>query len=464
MGVCLPPRASALLNTLHDEPAALPVRTILAFWIPLAATWLMMAVEGPYISAIVARLPDLEYNLAAYGVAFSLAWFAESPIMMLLTASNTLVRDRASFLALRRFTYGLNALMTAGLCVGVLPPVFSLLAESIIGLPREVSRLAHAATVILIPWPAAIGYRRFYQGLLVRQHLTRRVAYGTVVRLVSMSATAAGLALTTRLPGACIGAAALATGVVMEAAASRWMARHVVASLLASADRQPGTLLSMKDIAEFYYPLALTSVLSLALGPLVIFGLGRSRAPIESLAVWPVVSALAFVFRSGGVGYQEVGVAMVGGNREHEPEVRRVGAMLGLSASAVFALMMLTPLGHLWFDRVAGLGARLSTVAIGSSRLLLLLPWLEYILSFQRARLIRQHRTRLVTAATAVEVGGLVAAMLFAVGVFDMIGAYAAAIGLVVGRVAANGFLMRTAAPVPVPAGRLETAATADRT
>ena len=45
----------------------------------------------------------------------------------------------------------------------------------------EIARLAHLSTIIMIPWPAAIGYRRFYQGILVRHHLTRRVAYGTVV-------------------------------------------------------------------------------------------------------------------------------------------------------------------------------------------------------------------------------------------------------------------------------------------
>jgi hypothetical protein len=409
----------------------------------------MMAIEGPYISVIVARLPETAFNLAAYGVAFSLAWFVESPIMMLLTASNSLVRDRLSFLALRRFTFGLNIIVTLAMVVLAVPPVFSFIAGELIGLPSEVARLAHIATALLIPWPAAIGYRRFYQGILVRHHLTRRVAYGTAVRLASMSLTAAGLAVTGWIPGACIGAAALAVGVVMEAAASRWMARHVVASILASAERAPGTLLSMREIAHFYYPLALTSVLSMALGPLVTFFLGRSRAPIESLAVWPVVNSLVFVFRSGGIGYQEVGVALIGLRREHELEVRRMASLLGVLASAALAVMLLTPLGHLWFGRVVGLPSELSALALGSARVLLLLPALEYALSFQRSRLILAHRTRVITAATAVEVGGLALTMMVAVGAFDMVGATAAAIALMVGRVAANGFLLAPSLSFP---------------
>ena len=75
----------------------------------------MMGLELPYIAAIVARLPDPAPNLAAFGVATSLAWCIESPIMMLLSAATALVRDRGSYLALRRFALLMIALVTAGM-------------------------------------------------------------------------------------------------------------------------------------------------------------------------------------------------------------------------------------------------------------------------------------------------------------------------------------------------------------
>jgi hypothetical protein len=46
-------------------------KKIFVFWMPLAATWLMMSVEGPFLAAVIARLAEPKYNLAAYGVAFS---------------------------------------------------------------------------------------------------------------------------------------------------------------------------------------------------------------------------------------------------------------------------------------------------------------------------------------------------------------------------------------------------------
>lgn len=413
---------------------------IILFWLPLAATWLMMAAEGPYLAAIVARMPAAAHNLAAYGVAVALAWLIESPIMMLLSAGTALVHGRASYLALRRFAFALNALVTLGMITLALPPVFRFVGETLIGLPPEIARLANLATIILIPWPAAIGYRRFYQGILVRHHLTRRVAYGTIVRLGTMSITAL-IAFALQVPGALLGAMALLAGVLAEAGASRWMAHALVAEVMHRDEPGEGSLLTMREIARFYFPLALTSMLSMALGPLVTFGLGRGRAPIESLAVWPVVQATAFLFRSGGVAFQEVGIAL----RDDEA-VPRVGLFLGVLASVALALVAFTPLETVWLERVSGLAPQLASFAVVPIRILVLLPFLEYLLSVQRAEWIVTHRTGVVTMATAIEGAGLAIALFATIGPLSMTGAIAGAIALIAGRLAANAYLFARAA------------------
>ena len=63
------------------------LKRVLVTWWPLAASWLLMGVELPALSAIVARLPEPEINLAAYGgVVFPIALIIESPIIMLLAS------------------------------------------------------------------------------------------------------------------------------------------------------------------------------------------------------------------------------------------------------------------------------------------------------------------------------------------------------------------------------------------
>lgn len=423
-----------------SNPSGQPptLRAILAFWAPLAATWLMMSMEGPTIAAIVARLGAPVENLAAYGLAFTLAWLAESPIIMLLSASTALASDGPSFRALRRFAAGLNAAVTVLLLLILLPPLFRTLAEDVMGLSSEVARLTHRAALLLLPWPAAIGYRRFYQGILVRNHQTRRVAYGTVVRLATMALSAAVLAWLSDLPGACIGAFSLTAGVVGEAAASRWMARRLVRGLLAEpvAERAAPT---QGELARFYLPLALTSMLAMSVGPLLTFFLGRGDHALSCLAAWPVVQSFAFLFRSGGVAFQEVGVALGG---DHPRAVRRAAATLALATCASFAAILFTPLAEVWFRRVLGLGPELLPFALPAARLMVLLPALEYVLSFLRSGWILARRTRVITAATALEVATVAGGMTLLVFGLGWTGIFAAGTAITLGRVAGCSLLL----------------------
>jgi hypothetical protein len=66
------------------------------------------------------------------------------------------------------------------------------------------------------------------------------------------------------------------------------------------------------EISKFYYPLALTSLISLGVHPIITFFVGHSRMSLESLAVLPVINSLVFIFRSFGLSFQEVGIALMG--------------------------------------------------------------------------------------------------------------------------------------------------------
>lgn len=70
---------------------ALRPSRIFALWLPMAGTWLMMAAEAPFLAAVIARLAEPKYNLAAFGVAYAVAILIESPVIMILSASTTLV-------------------------------------------------------------------------------------------------------------------------------------------------------------------------------------------------------------------------------------------------------------------------------------------------------------------------------------------------------------------------------------
>ena len=425
------------------EPFAPPTLSqgrILRFWVPLAGTWLMMACEGPLLTAVIARLADPKPNLAAYGVALAVAMLVEAPVIMLLSASTALVHDLGSFRRLRRFTHGLNVLITALMAVLLVPSLYSVVAGSLLGLPEAVARRTYLALLLLLPWPGAIGYRRFYQGLLIRRGLTRRVAYGTVVRLSTMASTALIATAWGRLDGAAVGGLALSVGVVAEAVAARLMSWAVVADLVAAGERPTADdpTRSLGPLATFYWPLATTSFLGLGIQPLVTFFVGHSRAPIESLAVLPVVNALVFIPRSLALAYQEVGIALMGERGKWYPSLRRFATTLALALGGGLILVAWTPLAGLWFGMVSGLTPELSRFALLPTRILCLFPALTVIQSLQRAVMVCARRTAPVTWATALEVLMVVAVLAVAITHFHAVGAVAAATALLLGRLAAN--------------------------
>ncbi len=416
---------------------------ILRFWLPLAATWLMMALEGPFLAALIARLPDPAPNLAAFGVAFAFAALIEAPVIMLMSASTALADSAHNFRRLRDFSYLLDVSMTLVMVLFVLPPVFDLLVFHVMGMPGPVVDRVHGALLLLLPWPGAIGYRRFHQGLLIRDRLTRRVTYGTVVRLTTVTTTGLLLARFSGLPGASVGTAALSAAVCAEAVFTRIMVRGSVRRLLAGeGDLTTGDFpLSFGRIANFYYPLALTSVISLAAHPIVAFFMGKARDPVASLAVLPVINAFTFLFRSLGLSYQEVMVALPGRRGEHTRELIRFALWLGLAATAAYVAVVMTPLVGFWFEGLSGLSPALAAFARPPARVLAVLPALAVLLSTQRGLLVHARRTGPITQATLIELGGIVAVLLVGIGRFELSGATLAAVAFLIGRVGGNLYL-----------------------
>ncbi len=399
----------------------------------------MMSVEGPFLAAVIARLDDSTFNLAAYGVAFAFALIVEAPIIMILSAATALVRDYESFRKLRNFSYTLNVLITIVMLIVLWEPVFAWLSEDVLVLPIPVAALTHRALAVLLPWPAAIGYRRFYQGLLIRAELTRRVAYGTAVRVVSMAGTALVLYYFFALPGALVGTSALSAGVVLESIATRLMALGLPERLRSEPAAEH---LSYRRIVDFYAPLALTSIISLAVHPLVTFSLGQSRLALESLAVFPVVTSLTFIFRSMGLSYQEVAITLLDGTRENFRRISWFAAVLGTVATVGLLLIAFTPLAGVWFRQVSGLSEELAQLSILPLQLFSLIPFFSVLIAYQRSILVAGRQTRPITVATVVEVVGIVTFLAVGIRAFDLVGVVAAVIALLGGRVLGNTYMM----------------------
>jgi hypothetical protein len=250
---------------------------------------------------------------------------------------------------------------------------------------------------IMTPWTWAIGLRRFQQGVLIRYGHSRAVGVGTVVRLLTLASLLGTGLLYGKLSGIAVGAGATASGVVAEALYVAWRTRPVLSKQLPHHTGATGRL-TMTDLIRFHTPLAMTSFIHLTTLPLGSAAMGRMPASLASLAAWPVVNGLTFLFRALGLAYTEV-VVVMSERTAARPVLRRFTLLLAGSATGLLLLVTATPLRELWLVGVAGLGPSLAALAAAALWFAIPYPGLTALQAYFQGLLVSAHRTRAITEA-----------------------------------------------------------------
>lgn len=388
-------------------------RDIFWFWLPLFASWLLMTAEGPLIAAAINRLPDEVIMLAAMGIVNSLSVTIESPIINLLATSTALVRDRASYLLVRRFTIHLCLILTAIAILVGYTPLFDAIVPGLLDVPDEIARWVRPGMQIMILWSAAIGWRRFLQGILIRFNRTRSIAWGTAVRLLASGGTVLALAVWGRWPGVIIGAVALMAGVLAEAAFATLAVRPVLRGELATGTpAAAGPPLTYRALLSFHLPLAATSLLVLLMQPLVTSSLARLDRPTESLAAWPILFQILLMARAAALALPEVIIALHRDRGTFGP-LRRFSFTLVGAVTAATAVFTLTPLAAFYVFQLQDMTPDVGELALSSLSLFLLFPALAVLTSWLRGLLIHGRHTRDVNVGMVINLAVTGATLLF---------------------------------------------------
>lgn len=432
---------------------SLPLHHVAKTWWPLAASWLLMALEMPALSAVIARLPEAEIHLAAYGgVVFQLALIIESPIIMLLAASTALSKDWASYRRLYRFMMTAGGLLTALHLLIALTPLYSLVVEGLIGAPLEIVAPARLGLIVMTPWTWSIAYRRFNQGVLIRFGHSQTVGIGTVVRLsANLVVLFVGYNLAQalgaqRVPGILVGTAAVAAGVVSEAVYAGLAVRPILRNEVRLAPPVEPAL-TWRAFFAFYIPLVMTSLLTLIANPIGSAALSRMPQSLASLATWPVVTGLIFMLRSMGIAYNEVVVALLDQHGAYRT-LKRFAELLSVLTTGLLFLVAATPLSAFWFERVSALPPFLAHLARTGLWLALPLPALSVLQSWYQGALLYGRRTRGVSESVMVYLA-VVAALLIAGATWGgAIGLYVGLAAMTMSMAAQTAWLAWHAAPV----------------
>jgi hypothetical protein len=201
-------------------------------------------------------------------------------------------------------------------------------------------------------------------------------------------------------PGIVVGSAAVTAGVLAEAIFIGLRVQAVLWNRLRPAP-PVSELLTWRAFLSFYIPLAMTSLLGLLMQPIGSAGLSRMPNALDSLAAWPVVSGLVFLFRSVGMAYNEVVVALL-----DEPQaarnLRRFALLLMAATTGLLLAIAATPLSAFWFQTLSGLPPSLAALARNAIWFALPLPALTALYSWYQGAMVHSRHTRGITEATAI--------------------------------------------------------------
>lgn len=377
----------------------LSLNRIFKVWLPLATSWLLMGMEMPIISAVIARLENPKINLAAYGgIVFPIALIIEAPVIMLLAASTALSKDWASYKKLRNYMIVAGATLTALHLFIALTPLYYFVTVTLLGSPEEIIEPARIGLVIMTPWTWTIAYRRLNQGVMIRFDHSKIVGYGTAVRL-GMDVLVLAIGYYLKLPGIVVATSAVASGVTIEAIYIGFKAQPIH-----RVDLKPAPVLqpplTYRTFGAFYLPLVMTSLLTLLIQPMGSAALSRMPHALASLAVWPIVSGFIFMFRSMGVAFNEVVVALLDEPLSMKP-LRRFAMILSITTTGALILIAATPLSSLWLEDISALSPELFVLARNGLWIALLLPALSTFQSWYQGVLLNSGRTRAISEAVA---------------------------------------------------------------
>jgi progressive ankylosis protein len=406
-------------------------------FIPLSLSDVTMALGDPLTTTTLAHLPLARINIAAVGVAKSIAIFCESPIIMLLHTSNALAPTQLSRQALWKFTLIASGLMSLLLAIIAIPWIFTIVGEGWLGISPSLSNTVRSVITIVILWPFAIGWRRYFQGLLIHAGQSNAVAQAGIIRLLVVSGILA-IGFILQISGAIVAAMSLVWGVIAEAIAATYLARKLGATKPPELISTPELPQDLAGVWKFYLPLGGSMMLVWGARAALVGIVARANDGIIALAAWPAAWGLVLVIANSTRMVQQI---IIRNRKLVSDRILILFAIsVGIVCSSILLLVSATPMSEIaigWFigsDRELILRVRPVLLICG------VMPLLVSLQNATQGFLVSEGRNWSINYATWVGAIFTLGAAYFGVQLgWD--GAVAAAIGMTLGAIVEISFL-----------------------
>ncbi|MFW6251916.1 MAG: hypothetical protein ACOC27_01625 [Halanaerobium sp.] len=215
------------VGSIREITSALPqnvskkvnLKRILRFFIPIAVMAFLARFVQPVVQSGIVRSSITRYDLAAYGVSWTLVMIFVGPLDMLHQCSLVFARQLNNKNWRRIVIFSLLVGLTASLILVLLAftPLGDFVLESLISVSAEISALVKKVILAFILFPVIRAFRETFWGVMMQQQTTNIIAVAKIVGLIFVVLVFLFFALTTEINAAIIAALALTAGEAADA-------------------------------------------------------------------------------------------------------------------------------------------------------------------------------------------------------------------------------------------------------
>lgn len=384
---------------MTNQTNPLSIRTILLFFVPLAASAVLVTLSHVIINSTLARAPQAETVIAAYAIAMSVFAVTERPVILLRQTCSALARDRFTFLNMAKVTtYSIITLMIISLAVAY-TPVGKIIFQHFFGAdPALVAPILDVYRILMYVMIFS-AIRCLFHGIIISNLRTKWLTIGMVVRLVVMYVLSLYFIYIAKTIDARSGAIIFLVGMFVEALVSFLEGRSLLKTLPVELPEKKRTT---GQIFKFYRPLIYSSFIAVIVGPSINAMLGRTvqfELAIASYAIALSVTQLVLSF----VSYMHQ--VVLNFYQMDRKKVYQFAIPASFVPAILVTLIAYTPIGMWLLQNVIGVKQDLLSESIGALKVFAIMafafPWVDFL----NGRIILQGETRIMVWSQVSNVG-----------------------------------------------------------
>lgn len=355
-----------------------------------------MAFGEPIRNYAIASLPNGGLNLASFGIAKSLANFFEAPIIMVLHASNALAQDRESSKKFLRFTIVFSLFLSGlFLCLSI-PSIFEFIGAKIFSLSYEISDTTRQIIYFIFSFPFIIGWRRYFQGLLIQQKKNNVVAHASLVRLFFVIGIPL-LGLQLSWTGLACAIGSLMGGLIAEAIYVTYYCLKIHRFDKVEMQHTEALPKTYSGIFSYYFPLGYSMIVIWGTRTLLVFLLSFATDSEISLILWPIIWGIVLVVSNGTRMVQQVYISSK--KDFSEGAIKKFCFSVAAAFSLLLILLITTPWGISILELSMGQLVEYNNLIISCLGYFFLFPALTTLQNILQGELIIHQKTKAVGIA-----------------------------------------------------------------